>query len=77
LERGVHHYVISALLGHSSPLAGAGFGSRMTPGYAHVSWETMVRAVEALEQPVSSNQNIFSLDSGRIPANPEKAQKAG
>jgi integrase len=77
LERGVHHYVISALLGHSSPLAGAGFGSRMTPGYAHVSWETMVRAVEALEQPVLPDQNIFSLDSGKIPANPEKAQKAG
>jgi hypothetical protein len=67
LERGVHHYVISALLGHSSPLAGAGFGSRTT-GYAHVSWETMVKAVEALEQPVSPDQNVFSLDSGKIPA---------
>ena len=51
LERGVHHYVISALLGHSTS---DGSGSRMTPGYARVSWETMVRAVELLELPVSS-----------------------
>jgi integrase len=76
LERGIHHYVISALMGHSTPLAGAGLGSRMTPGYAHVSWETMVRAVEVLEQPISLNQNIFSLDSGKIPANSWEARKA-
>jgi integrase len=76
LERGIHHYVISALLGHSSPLAGASYGSRMTPGYAHVSWETMVRAVEVLEQPVSSDQNVFSLDSGKIPADKLEGRKA-
>lgn len=77
LERGVHHYVISALLGHSSPLAGAGFGSHMTPGYAHVSWETMVKEVEVLKQPVSPDQNIFSLYSGKIPADSLEAQKDG
>lgn len=77
LERGVHHYVISALVGHSTPVVGGGFGSRMTSGYAHVSWEAMVRAVEILEQPIFSNPRIFVLDSGKIPAKPEKAQKAG
>jgi len=41
----------------------------MTPGYAHVSWEIMVRAVEALEQPVPAPEIVFGLDSGRIPAN--------
>ena len=74
LERGVHHYVISALMGHS---AFVGFGSRMTPGYAHVSWEAMVRAVESLEQPVPTVQSFSFLDSGKIPANGFLAQKAG
>ncbi|MGZ8844701.1 MAG: hypothetical protein ACXW18_13625, partial [Pyrinomonadaceae bacterium] len=68
LERGIHPYVISALLGHSANLMGGGFGSRMTPGYAHVSWETMVAAVQALEQPISSPKIILGLDSGKIPA---------
>jgi integrase len=35
LERGVHHFVISALLGHATPMMGFGAASRMTPGYAH------------------------------------------
>lgn len=76
LERGVHHYIISALMGHSTPIGGGGFGSRMTPGHAHVTWETMVRAVEALEQPILSAQIAFGLDSGKIPANSFLAQKA-
>jgi len=77
LERGVHHYVISALLGHSTPLVRPGFASRMTPGYAHVGWEPMVRATEVLKLPVSSVQSIFSLDSGEIPANSPGARKTG
>jgi len=77
LERGVHHYVISALLGHSTPLTGGGFASRMTPGYAHVGWETLVRAVEVLERPVSSIESNFGLDSGKIPADSQETRKAG
>jgi integrase len=52
LERGVHHFVISALLGHSTPMAGFGYASRITSGYAHATWDTMVAAVETLEQPL-------------------------
>jgi integrase len=52
LERGVHHFVISALLGHSTPMTGFGFSSRMTPGYAHATWDTMVAAVATLDEPL-------------------------
>jgi integrase len=51
-ERGVHHFVISALLGHATPMTGFGYASRMTPGYAHATWETMVTAVATLEEPL-------------------------
>jgi hypothetical protein len=68
LERGVHQYVISALMGHSASSAGAGLGSRMTSSYAHVNWEIMVRAVEALEEPIPVNEVAFGSDSGKIPA---------
>jgi hypothetical protein len=37
----------------------------------------MVRAVEALEQPVPAPEIVFGLDSGRIPANAFLEQKAG
>lgn len=74
LERGVHHYVISALMGHSMS---GGFGSRMTSGYAHVTWEAMVRAVDALERPAPAMENMFRPDSGKIPSNSFLAQKAG
>jgi hypothetical protein len=30
LERGVHHFIISALLGHSAPATGFGYASRIT-----------------------------------------------
>src|SRR5260370_6824421 len=56
LERGVHHYVISALLGHATPMTGFGYASRMTPGYAHATWESMVEAVARLEKPLAVTQ---------------------
>jgi hypothetical protein len=71
------YFSMVLFLGRVTPAVGEGFGSRMTPGYAHVSWEAMVRAAEILEQPILSDPSIFVLDSGKIPANPEKAQKAG
>jgi hypothetical protein len=48
----------------------------MTLGYADVTWETVVRAVEVLEQLVLSAQIVFGLDSGKIPGNSFLAQKA-
>jgi Domain of unknown function (DUF4037) len=57
LERGVHHYVISALLGHATPMTGFGAASRMTPGYAHATWDMMVTAVAMLEQPLGINES--------------------
>src|SRR6266496_2213801 len=61
LERGVHHFVISALLGHATPMTGFGAASRMTPGYAHATWDTMVTAVAALEQPLPPNHISFAV----------------
>ncbi len=52
LEQGVHHYVISALLGHATPNTGFGAASRMTPGYAHATWDMMVTAVATIERPL-------------------------
>lgn len=52
LESGVHQYVISSLLGHAMPLTGFGHASRITPGYAHATWEAMVSAVESLGKSV-------------------------
>jgi hypothetical protein len=62
LERGVHHFVISALLGHSTPMADFGFASRMTPGYAHATWDTMVAAVATLEEPLHFKQHPAKMD---------------
>jgi integrase len=66
LERGVHHFVISALLGHSTPMTGFAAASRMTPGYAHATWDTMVTAVATLEQPLPLKQISFAV-SGSVP----------
>ena len=52
VDRGVHRFVISALLGHVTPIAGFGYASRMTPGYAHATWEVMVNAVMRLDEPI-------------------------
>jgi hypothetical protein len=56
--------VISALLGHATPMIGFGAVSRMTPGYAHATWETMVMAVAMLEQPSPLKQISFAADEG-------------
>lgn len=61
LDRGVHQYVISALLGHAMPVTGFGHASRITPGYTHVTWEAMVEAVETLEYPVTLLQSAFAV----------------
>lgn len=78
VERGVHHFVISALLGHARPLSGFGYASRITPGYAHATWETMVTAVESLEYPPPRQSlQIFGSESGKSLANLIEVRKAG
>lgn len=77
VERGVHHFVISALLGHSTPLSGFGYASRITPGYAHATWDAMVAAVESLEYPATLGKNIFALESAKSLPNEIEARKAG
>jgi integrase len=67
LERGVHHFVISALLGHATPMTGFGAASRMTPGYAHATWETMVTAVAMLEQPLGFNESRVGPETSSFP----------
>lgn len=74
LERGVHSFIISVLLGHSTPTAGFGVGSRITSGYAHATWGAMRAAVDSLEEPVQLEQ---SWDRGKIVANGQEVRKAG
>ena len=74
-ERGVHHFVISALLGHSTPMTGFGYASRMTAGYAHATWDTMVTAVATLDQPLPLKQSGFAL-GGNMPK-ADQARKVG
>lgn len=58
VERGVHQYVISALMGHVLPTDGFWHESRITPGYAQATWESMLYAVESLEHP-PINGSVF------------------
>ncbi len=58
--------MISALLGHATPMTGFGAASRMTPGYAHATWDAMVDAVAKLEQPSSLKQISFAA-AGSVP----------
>jgi len=74
LERGGHSFIISALLGHSTPAAGFGLGSRITPGYAHATWGALRAAVDSLEEPVQLEE---IWDRGKIVANGQEARKAG
>jgi hypothetical protein len=38
-------------------MTGFGVASRMTPGYAHATWDMMVTAVAMLEQPLGINES--------------------
>lgn len=69
LDRGVHQYVISALLGHAMPVTGFGHASRITPGYAHATWEAMVEAVETLEYPATTIQSAFAVVKNQLQVN--------
>ncbi|HEV7892356.1 MAG TPA: tyrosine-type recombinase/integrase [Pyrinomonadaceae bacterium] len=77
VERGVHHFVISALLGHSTPVTGFGYASRITPGYAHATWDAMVAAVESLEHPSSLKSSVFAVKSATGQPKADEARKAG
>jgi hypothetical protein len=50
---------------------------RSTLGYARVSWEVKLRALEVLELSPPSPKIIFGVDSGNIPADSPLVQKAG
>ena len=58
--------MISALLGHTTPMTGFGAASRMTPGYAHATWDAMVEGVAKLEQPSPLKQIGFAA-GGSVP----------
>lgn len=72
LGRGVHQYLISALLGHAMPVTGFGHASRITPGYAHATWEAMVEAVETLEYPATAIQSAFAIVKSQLRMNEER-----
>lgn len=72
LDRGVHQFVISALLGHAMPVTGFGQASRITPGYTHVTWEAMVEAVETLEYSATLLQSAFAVIRQQLQDNERK-----
>ena len=65
VERYVPMAVISALLGHSMAHPGIHLEFRITPGYAHATWEAMQRAVESLEYAVP-DLSIFQTNRDKI-----------
>ena len=65
-------YMISALLGHAMPFNGFGHASRITPGYAHATWEAMVEAVETLEYPATTIQSAFAVVRNQLQVNEER-----
>ena len=67
--------MISALLGHVMPVTGFGHASRITPGYAHATWEAMVEAVESLEYPATLIQSAFAVVKNQLQVN--DARKVG
>jgi integrase len=77
VERGVHHFVISALLGDSTPVTGFGYALRITPGYAHATWDAMVAAVESLERPSSLKPSVFAARSVIGQPKADEAGKTG
>jgi hypothetical protein len=77
VERGVHHFVTSALLGHSTPITGFGYASRIAPGYAHATWDAMVAAVESLKRPSSLKSSMFAVKSAAGQPKRGEARKAG
>ena len=55
-------------------MTGFGYASRMTPGYAHATWETMVEAVATLEHPLPPKQgHVANADD---PEKMEERRKA-
>ena len=56
--------MISALLGHATQMTGFGYASRMTPGYAHATWDAMVEGVAKLEQLLPLKQISFAMTEG-------------
>jgi len=83
VERGVHEYVISALPGHELHSSGFTSTSRMTAGYAHVTWDAKVNAVTVLESPAPKVEQIHSIEAeietefDKSLTNDEKLQKSG
>lgn len=53
--------VISALLGHATPMTGLGNASPTTPGYFHATWDAMVDAVAKIELYRPSNSASHGL----------------
>jgi integrase len=63
VERNVHILIISELLGHAQPVSGFGYASRITPGYAHATWDARRRAVDSLQyEPV---EHVFEQKSSK------------
>jgi site-specific recombinase XerD len=67
VERNVHILIISELLGHAQPVSGFGFASRITPGYAHATWDAMRRAVYSLQY--APQEHVFEQKSSKSRAN--------
>ena len=51
------------------PVTDFGHASRITPRYAHATWEAMVEAVEALEYPATAIQSAFAVVKSQLQMN--------
>jgi integrase len=72
VERNVQTIIISELLGHTQPLQGFGHASRITPGYAHATYDAMRWAVDSLEH--SPQITAFEQKSGKSQAKTGKSE---
>lgn len=46
--------------------------TRIPPGYAHATWESMVEAVESLEYPAKLIQSAFAVVKSQLQVNEER-----
>ena len=60
------------LLGAPGDMIGFGAASRMTPGYAHATWDAMVEGVAKLEQPLPLKQISFGLAGSKAKTGQER-----
>ena len=76
VERGVHHFVISALLGHNDAPNRVRLRVTHHARFAHATWDAMVAAVESLEHQPALKPNMFVVQAKEGQPQAGEARKA-